>query len=72
MILLINMLGQTIKIIINKVFNKSVPKPINLHPRYDLGYVINYQGKCSYYDYNQIVKMNKIEKILEKLVKIWQ
>jgi hypothetical protein len=48
--------GQTIKTIIDKVFNKSV----NLCPRYDLDYVKNYQGKCGYYDYNQIVnKQNR-------------
>jgi len=33
--------GQTIKIITDKVFNKSVPKPVNLRPGYDLDYVIN-------------------------------
>ncbi|RIA92662.1 hypothetical protein C1645_820401 [Glomus cerebriforme] len=42
--------GQTVKIIINKVF---VPKPINLRPGYDLDYVTAYQVKCGSYDYNQ-------------------
>ncbi|RIA85157.1 hypothetical protein C1645_831189 [Glomus cerebriforme] len=46
---------DTIKIILDKVFNKSVSKPINLHP--DLNYVTAYDVKCGSYNYNQIVKM---------------
>lgn len=36
---------ETVKIIIDKVFNKSVPKLVNLRPGYNLDYVSNYQVK---------------------------
>ncbi|RIA93210.1 hypothetical protein C1645_735688 [Glomus cerebriforme] len=49
----------TIKIILDKIYNKTVPKPINLRPGYDMEYVAN----CYYYsDYNQFKKMVEIEK----------
>jgi hypothetical protein len=41
------------------IYNKTVPKPINLRPGYDMEYVAN----CRYYsDYNQFKKMVEIEK----------
>ena len=38
--------GETVMIILDKVFNKSVPKPVNLRPGYDLEYVNKYQGNA--------------------------
>ncbi len=51
---------ETVKIILDKVDNKTVSKPINLHPGYDLVHIINYQ--TYYFDYNQYIKMIEIEK----------
>ncbi len=53
------MFKETVKIIINKIFNKSVLKPINFHLEYDLDYIINKFIQFRYYNYNQIVKIIK-------------
>jgi len=34
---------EMVKIILDKIYNKTVPKPINLYLRYDMKYVFNYQ-----------------------------
>ena len=59
--------GETVMIILDKVFNKSVPKPVNLRPGYDLEYVNKYQGKCGGYDYNRLAKMIEIERRYDDL-----
>ncbi|CAG8847571.1 27735_t:CDS:1, partial [Racocetra persica] len=58
---------QTPKIIIDGVFNKSVSKPINLHPGYDLEYVKKYYMECGSYNYNRIENMYKLEKRYDDL-----
>ncbi|CAG8594705.1 22046_t:CDS:2, partial [Racocetra persica] len=56
------MSSQIPKIIIDEVFNKSVPKLINLRPEYDLKYVKKYYVKCGSYNYNRVENMCKLEK----------
>ncbi|CAG8467666.1 20331_t:CDS:2 [Racocetra persica] len=56
------MSSQTPKIIIDEVFNKLVPKPINLRPEYDLEYVKKYYVKCGSYNYNCVENICKLEK----------
>ncbi|RIA82768.1 hypothetical protein C1645_880861 [Glomus cerebriforme] len=56
--------GQTIKIILDKVYNKTIPKPINLQPGYDMKHVVNYQH---YTDVYQIEKVVEIEKQYDNL-----
>ena len=34
--------GLMVKIILDNIYNKAVPKPINLHPGYDIEYIRNY------------------------------
>ena len=51
--------GQTVIIILNKVYNKSVSKSNNLHPGYDLKYVHNVQ---TYNDNYRLKKVVKIER----------
>jgi hypothetical protein len=51
--------GQTVTIILDKVYNKSVPKPNNLRPGYDLKYVHNVQ---TYNDNYRIEKVVEIER----------
>ena len=46
---------------------KSVPKPVNLRPGYDLEYVNKYQAKCGGYDYNRFAKMIEIERRYDNL-----
>ena len=36
--------GKFIDIILEEVYNKSVPKPINLRPGYDIEYIRNRYG----------------------------
>ena len=54
--------GETIKIILDK----SVPKPINLRPGYDLEHVINhhYGGWC---DYSLIIRSLERERKYDNL-----
>ena len=51
--------GQTVTIILDKVYNKSVPKPDNLRPGYDLKHVHNVQ---TYSDTYRIEKVVEIER----------
>ncbi|GES83367.1 hypothetical protein GLOIN_2v986619 [Rhizophagus clarus] len=56
--------GKYIDIILNEVYNKSVPKPINLRPGYDIEYIRN----CYRYHYpGQFKKMVEVEKIYNDL-----
>ncbi len=52
--------GGMVKIILDKIYNKTVPKPVNLRPGYDMEHVFNYQHNG--FDYNRFKKMVEIEK----------
>ena len=54
---------ETVKIIIDMVFNK----PINLRPGYDLDYVRNYRAISGGYGYNRFAKMIEIERRYDDL-----
>ncbi|PKY46621.1 hypothetical protein RhiirA4_461531 [Rhizophagus irregularis] len=41
--------GKTVKIILDNIYNKSVPKPINLRPGYDMEHVFNYRPQTDNY-----------------------
>src|SRR3954447_3694439 len=56
--------NKCIDIILDKVYNKSVLKPINLCPEYDIEYIRNHYG-FSYPD--QFEKMVEVEKIYDNL-----
>ena len=45
--------GKFIDIILDKVYNKSMPKPINLRPGYDIEYIKSY---CHIYSIEQFEK----------------
>src|SRR5581483_4178706 len=51
--------GAMVKIILDKIYNKIVPKPINLHPGYDIEYVFNYQPQTDNYRYEKVVEIEK-------------
>ena len=51
--------GQTVKIILDKVYNKTVLKPINLYPGYDMEYVFNYQHYTDDYRIEKVVEIEK-------------
>ena len=56
--------NKCIDIILDKDFNKIVPKPINLHPGYDIEYIRN----CYGFPYpDQFKKMVEVEKIYDNL-----
>ena len=57
--------GKFIDIILDEVYNKSVPKPTNLYPGYDIEY-IRKRYDFLYYS-GQFEKMVKIEKIYDNL-----
>ena len=38
-----------VKIILDKIYNKTVPKPINLRPGYDMEHVFNYHPQTDHY-----------------------
>ena len=58
------MSGQTVTIILDKIYNKSVPKPTSLRPGYDIEYSKAY---CHIYSIEQIEKMVEMEKIYDNL-----
>ena len=35
-----------VKIILDDIYNKAVPKPVNLRPGYDMKHVTNYYNGC--------------------------
>ena len=51
--------GTTIKIILDNIYNKAVPKPINLRPGYDMEHVFNYRPQTDNYQYEKVVKIEK-------------
>ncbi|RGB23967.1 hypothetical protein C1646_676724 [Rhizophagus diaphanus] len=56
--------GKFIDIILDEVFNKSVPKPINLRPEYDIEYIRNSYG---FLYPGQFKKMVEVERIYDNL-----
>ncbi|GES96465.1 hypothetical protein GLOIN_2v986619 [Rhizophagus clarus] len=56
--------GKYIDIILDEVYNKSVPKPINLRPGYDIEYIRNHYG---FLYPGQFEKMVEIERIYDNL-----
>jgi len=48
-----------VKIIIDRVYNKIVPKPIHLCPEYDMEHVFNYRPQTDNYRYEKVVKIEK-------------
>src|ERR1051325_8593570 len=51
--------GAMVKIIIDRVYNKIVPKPINLRPGYDMEHVFNYRPQTDEYRYEKVVEIEK-------------
>ena len=56
--------GQTVTIILDKIYNKSVPKPTSLRPGYDIEYSKAY---CHIYSIDQIEKMVEMKRIYDNL-----
>ena len=56
--------GKFIDIILDEVYNKSVPKPINLRPGYDIEYIRNRYG---FLYPGQFEKMVEVEKKYDNL-----
>jgi len=55
------MSGFSINIILDKEFNKVVPKPINNRPGYDMRYISTYMRNYSYgTDLEKIIKTEKL------------
>ena len=48
-----------VKIIIDRVYNKSVPKPINLYPEYDMKHVFNSCSQTDNYQYEKVIEIEK-------------
>ena len=48
-----------VKIILDNIYNKTVPKPINLRPRYDMEHVFNYRPQTDNYRYEKVVEIEK-------------
>ena len=58
---LINMPGETISIIIDEVYNKTVSKPINFRSGYDMRYISSYMRNYRYgTDLEKIIKTEKL------------
>ena len=56
--------NKCIDIILNKIYNQSVPKPVNLYSRYDIEYIRN----CYGFPYpSQFKKMIEVEKRYDNL-----
>ncbi|RIB09518.1 hypothetical protein C2G38_2208732 [Gigaspora rosea] len=51
--------GDTVKIIIDNIYNKRVPKPSNLRSRYDMEHVFKYRPQTDNYRYEKVVKIEK-------------
>ncbi|RGB23385.1 hypothetical protein C1646_822144 [Rhizophagus diaphanus] len=56
--------GKYIDIILDEIYNKSVPKPTNLRPGYDIEYIRNRYG---FLYPGQFEKMVEVEKIFDNL-----
>src|SRR5215204_992948 len=51
--------GAMVKIILDNIYNKTVPKPINLRPGYDMEYVFNCRPQTDNYRYEKVVEIEK-------------
>ena len=51
--------GAIIKIILDKIYNKTISKPINLRPGYDMEHVFNYYPQTDNYQYEKVVDIEK-------------
>jgi hypothetical protein len=51
--------GAMVKIILDKIYNKTVPKPINLCPGYDMEHVFNSCHQTDNYRYEKVVEIEK-------------
>ena len=56
--------GKYIDIILDEVYNKSVPKPTSLRPGYDIEYI---KAHCGYHNPDQFEKTLNVEKIYDNL-----
>ena len=60
--------NKCIDIILDKDFNKYVPKPTNLRPGYDIEYIGKYNAYCGVaYQATEFEKMIEVEKIYDNL-----
>ncbi|RIA85573.1 hypothetical protein C1645_830577 [Glomus cerebriforme] len=53
--------SKFIDIILDEVYNKSMPKPINLHPGYDIEYIRNCYGFLYPGQFEKMVEVKKID-----------
>ncbi len=51
--------GLMVKIILDNIYNKAVPKPINLHPGYDMKHVANYYHGHINEQFKKVVEIEK-------------
>ena len=54
--------NKYIYIVLDKIFNKSVPKPTNLHSGYEIEYIKNYYAYISYstpFDFEKALEAEK-------------
>ncbi|RIB22420.1 hypothetical protein C2G38_2173960 [Gigaspora rosea] len=51
--------GDMVKIIIDDIYNKRVPKPNNLCPGYDMEHVFNYRPQTDDYRYKKVAEIKK-------------
>ena len=51
--------GAMVKIILDKIYNKTVPKPINLCPGYDMKHIFNNYPQTDNYRYEKVVEIEK-------------
>ena len=51
--------GAMVKIILDNIYNKSVPKPNNLRSGYDMEHVFNYRPQTDNYRYEKVVEIEK-------------
>jgi len=56
---LLNIPSAIVKIILDKIYNKIVSKPINLYFGYDMKYVFNYYPQTNNYQYKKMIKIKK-------------
>ncbi|RGB21672.1 hypothetical protein C1646_777554 [Rhizophagus diaphanus] len=48
-----------VKIILDNIYNKTVPRPINLRPRYDMEHIFKYCPQTDNYRYEKVVEIEK-------------
>ena len=60
--------GVTIRIILDSVYNKSVPKPINLRPGYDMKHVNNYLPQTDNFRFENVQFSKKVMRITKNVI----